>query len=149
MARAGGEGRGPFVPVGTTNRDKRLPFCPGWCLKPGQKAPVPPLARLAVGLGTKATYCPGSKGCRDKWPGTKAYSVVVNLGLQNNSMTGGLRCFSPCHPQARAWYIWAFDFVKFGRHFQDSNSECGSAMETTHTCVSTHQFPHKLLMDTS
>src|SRR6185437_3297942 len=34
--------RGPFVPVGTTNRDKRLPFCPGWCLQPGQKAPVPP-----------------------------------------------------------------------------------------------------------
>ena len=24
--------RGPFVPVGTTNRDKRLPFCPGWFL---------------------------------------------------------------------------------------------------------------------
>src|SRR6185437_3969209 len=43
----GGRGKGirgarPFVPVGGTNRDKRLPFCPGWCLKPGQKAPVPP-----------------------------------------------------------------------------------------------------------
>ena len=54
--------RGPrsFVPVGDTNRD-----------------PVPPLARLAVGPGTKATYCPGPKDCRDKWPGTKACFVVV------------------------------------------------------------------------
>ena len=53
----------PFVPVGDTNRDKR---------------PMSPLlARLAVGPGTKATYCPGPKGCRDKWPGTKACSVVV------------------------------------------------------------------------
>ena len=55
-----------FVPVGATNRDKRPPFCPGWCLQQGQKAPVPLLARLAVGPGTKATYCPGPKGCRDK-----------------------------------------------------------------------------------
>ena len=31
----------PFVPVGGSNRDKRLSFCPGWCLKLGQKAPVP------------------------------------------------------------------------------------------------------------
>ena len=52
-------------------------FCPGWCLQPGQKAPVPPLARLAVGPGTKTTYCPGPKGCRDKWPGTKTCFVVV------------------------------------------------------------------------
>ena len=52
-------------------------FCPGWWIQPGQKAPVPPLARLAVGPGTKATYCPGPKGNRDKWPGTKACSVVV------------------------------------------------------------------------
>jgi len=34
--------RGPFVPVRTTNRDKRPPFYPGWCLQPGQKVPVPP-----------------------------------------------------------------------------------------------------------
>src|SRR6185437_9304487 len=73
--------RGHFVPVGTTNRDKRLPFCPGWCLQPGQKAPSPPLARLAVGPGTKATYCPGPKGCRDKWPGTKACFVVVEASF--------------------------------------------------------------------
>ena len=83
MAWTGGEGRGyggqgvlsrletptgtkggPFIPVGTSNRDKR-PLSP------------PPLARLAVGPGTKATYCPGPKGCRDKWPGTKAYSSSV------------------------------------------------------------------------
>ena len=95
----GGRGKGirgprPFVPVGDTNRDKmgafcpgwwiqpgqkaRVPFCPGWNHQPGQKAPVPPLARLAVGPGTKATYCSGPKGCRDKWSGTKVYSVVVN-----------------------------------------------------------------------
>ena len=40
--------------------------------------PVPPLARLAVGTGTKATYCPGAKDSRDKWPGTKACSIVVD-----------------------------------------------------------------------
>src|SRR6185312_7756127 len=75
--------RGPrsFVPVGDTNRDKRGAFYPGWCLQPGQKAPVPPLARLAVGPGTKATYCPGPKVCRDKWPGTKVFSVVVMITL--------------------------------------------------------------------
>ena len=55
----------PFVPVGASNRDKR-PLSP-------------PLARLAVGPGTKATYCPGPKGCRDKWPGTKACFVVVAI----------------------------------------------------------------------
>ena len=55
----------------------------GWCLQLGQKAPVPPLARLAVGLGTKATYCPGPKGCRDKWPETKACSVVVSPEAAN------------------------------------------------------------------
>ena len=42
----GGRGkgiRGPrsFVPIGDTNWDKRPPFCPGWCLQPGQKASVP------------------------------------------------------------------------------------------------------------
>src|SRR6185437_9515283 len=31
-------GRGPFVPVGDTNRDKIAHFCPGSCLQPGQKA---------------------------------------------------------------------------------------------------------------
>ena len=52
-------------------------FCPGWWLHPGQKAHVPPLARLAFRTGTKTIFCPGPKGNRDKWPGTKAYSVVV------------------------------------------------------------------------
>ena len=74
---------GHFCPgwclAGATNGDKRGSFCPGWCLQPGQKAPapLPPRARLAVGPGTKATYCPGLKGCQDKWPGTKACFVVV------------------------------------------------------------------------
>ena len=57
----------PFVPVGASNRDKRLLY--------------PPLARLAVGPGTKATYCHGPKGCRDKWPETNICSVVVIITL--------------------------------------------------------------------
>ena len=36
----------PFVPVVSTNRDKMPPFCPGWCLQPGQKA----LASLSPSL---------------------------------------------------------------------------------------------------
>ena len=54
---------GPFVRVGGSTRDK--------------KPLSPTLARLAVGPGTKATFYPEPKGNRDKWPGTKAYSVVV------------------------------------------------------------------------
>ena len=57
----------PFVPVGVSNRDKR-PLSP-------------PLAQLAVGPGTKATYCPGPKGFWDKWPKIKAYSVVVDTRI--------------------------------------------------------------------
>ena len=48
----------PFVPGGATTRDKR-PFCPGWWIHPGQKAPpfssaflqhlgIPDLRRAAV-----------------------------------------------------------------------------------------------------
>ena len=62
----------PFVPVGASNRDKR-PLSP-------------PLARLAVGPGTKAIYCPGPKGCRDKLPETKAYSVVVTLACLHSEI---------------------------------------------------------------
>src|SRR6185369_1095511 len=60
-------GQGPFVPVGSTNRDKRGAFCPGWWFKPGQKARVafcpggshqagqkdPLLSRLVSPTGTK------------------------------------------------------------------------------------------------
>ena len=53
---------GPFVPVDASNRDKR---------------PCPPLARLAVGPGTKVTYCPGPNGSRDKWTRKKVCSVVL------------------------------------------------------------------------
>ena len=56
---------GFLVPVGGSNRDKR---------------PLGPHAtRLAVGPGTKALFGSGPKGSRDKWPGTKAYPVVVYL----------------------------------------------------------------------
>ena len=98
-SRASGGGQGPFVLVGGSNRDKRVcgpfvplepptgtkgpPFVPvgvsNWDKRP--LSPPPPLARLAIGPGTKATYCPGPKGCQDKWSGTKAYSVVVVIVL--------------------------------------------------------------------
>ena len=102
---------GPFIRVGTTNRDKRVTLLSGLVLPTGikglgllsrvepptatkggpfvrvgtsnrDKRPLsPPLARLAFRPGTKVTYCPGPKSNRDKWPGTKAYSVVVVVGL--------------------------------------------------------------------
>ena len=70
--------RGPFVPVGATNRDKRPPLLSQLVSPTETKGPCPPpLPRLAVGPGTKAAYCPGPKGCRNKWLETKACSVVV------------------------------------------------------------------------
>ena len=102
---------GPFVRVGATNRDKRVTLLSGLVLPTGikglgllsrvepptgtkggpfvrvgtsnwDKRPLsPPLARLVFGPGTKATYCPGPKGNRDKWLGTKAYFVVVLPGF--------------------------------------------------------------------
>src|SRR6185437_9741598 len=100
---------GPFVRVGNTNRDKRVTLLSRLVLPPGikgldllsrvepptgtkggpfvrvgasnrNKRPLsPPLARLAIGPRTKATYCPGPKGNRNKWPVTKPCSVVVGL----------------------------------------------------------------------
>ena len=90
MAQAGEEERGyrqgPFVPVGSTNRDQIPPFVLGpmvpdgatnrdkrvtlWSqlvAPTGTKGPCPPtLPRLAVGPETKALFGPGSKGSRDK-----------------------------------------------------------------------------------
>jgi len=68
---------GPFVPVGATTRDKRPIFLSRLVSPTGTKGPCPPLARLAIGPGIKATFCPGPKDSRDKWPGTKTYSVIV------------------------------------------------------------------------
>ena len=117
----GGRGKGirgprPFVLVGATNRDKRTPFYPGWCLQPGQKAPVPPLVRLAVGPGTKATYCPGPKGCRDKWSGTKACFVVVNLRTERHpcvldQSSGGVRS----RAESQQW-VQVIDLQKLHSH---------------------------------
>ena len=56
------KGVGPFVPGRATNPDKRA----GLVAPPGTKGPCPPLARLAFGPGTKATFCPGPKDNRDK-----------------------------------------------------------------------------------
>ena len=88
----GGRGkgiRGPrsFVPVGASNRDKR-PLSP-------------PLGRLAFEPGTKATYYPGPKGNRDKWPGTKAYSIVVHVSFFYS-------CFG--HNQVK-FKTWQFIFI--------------------------------------
>ena len=70
--------RGPFVPIGVTNRDKKATILSRLVPPTGTKGPCPPLARLAVGPGTKGTFCPGPKGSRDKWSRTKACSVVVD-----------------------------------------------------------------------
>ena len=70
-----------FVPGGATNRDKRGPFVRVGGSTRDKKPLSPTLARLAVGPGTKATFCPEPKGNRDKWPGRKAYFVVVGIFL--------------------------------------------------------------------
>src|SRR6185503_18718228 len=71
---------GPFVRVGNTNRDKRVllsrlvpptgtkggPFVRVGGSTRDKRSMSPPLARLAFGPGTKATFCPGPKGNRDK-----------------------------------------------------------------------------------
>ena len=44
--------RQPFVPVGATNRDKRPPYCPGWCLQPGQNS----LALLSPSLSPRPSH---------------------------------------------------------------------------------------------
>ena len=78
---------GLFVRVGASNRDKR-PLSP-------------PLARIAVEIGTKVIYYPGFKDCRDKWPGTNYYYVVVGtvgrfivivLGTLARPVTGSGLC---------------------------------------------------------
>ena len=72
-------GQGPFVPVGATNRDKNPPFCPGWCLQPGQNslAPLSPslsppepfsslvLAVLGSGEGSSCSFL--HHICEDLW----------------------------------------------------------------------------------
>ena len=77
-----GTKRLPFVPAAGSTRDKRPIFFVSVGVSNRDKRPLSPLAWLAIGPGTKATYCPGSKDSRDKWPGTKTYSVVVNISLK-------------------------------------------------------------------
>jgi len=68
-----------FCPVGGSTRDKRPnPFVPVGASTRDKRPLSSLLARLAVGLGTKATFYPEPKDSRDKWPGTKVCSVVVN-----------------------------------------------------------------------
>jgi hypothetical protein len=42
----------PFVPIGATNRDKRSLFCPGWCLQPKQNS----LAPLSPSLSPRPSH---------------------------------------------------------------------------------------------
>ena len=69
----------PFVPVGGSNRDKRVcgPFVPVGATNLDKMGPFVPVGGSNRNPGTKTTYCPGPKGCRDKWPETNTYSVVV------------------------------------------------------------------------
>ena len=104
----GGRGkgiRGPrsFVPVGTTNRDKRGAFCPGWCLQPGQKAPVPPAG-------------PASRWTRDKSHLlSRAQRLPGQMTLNKSLFCSSARarpkmrvvpyspsCWEPRHPHVRA-----------------------------------------------
>ena len=71
---------GPFVPGEGTTRDK-MPFCPGWWLHRGQKAPL--LSRVHPPPGTKGPFVSGRGSTRDKrafcpgsWlhPGQKVFS---------------------------------------------------------------------------
>ena len=77
----------PLVRVGVTNRNKRVgPFITDGATNRDKRPLPPPLARLAVGPGTKAIFCPGPKGSRDKWLGTKACSVVVKKPQKTSSV---------------------------------------------------------------
>ena len=57
--------RGPFVPVGNTNRDKRccqrprgwLPFCPGWCYQPRQKVLFFPIFLFSILFVFQLYFC--------------------------------------------------------------------------------------------
>ena len=64
-------GQGPFVPVGTTNRDKRTPFCPGWCLQPGQKA----LAPLSPSLSPRPSHSAHLFSCCS-WLGIEEFLLI-------------------------------------------------------------------------
>ena len=56
-------GHGPFIPVGGTNRDKRVAFYPDWWLQPGQKARAAFCPGWSHQPGQKAGWClqPGQK----------------------------------------------------------------------------------------
>src|SRR6185436_1778007 len=69
-------GQGPFVPVGTTNRDKRTPFCPGWCLQPGQKA----LAPLSPSLSPRPSHSAHLFSCCS-WLGIEEFLLISSPHL--------------------------------------------------------------------
>ena len=68
--------RGPFVPVGSTNRDKMPPFSPGWCLQPGQKA----LAPLSPSLSPRPSHSAHLFSCCS-WLGIEQFLLISSPHL--------------------------------------------------------------------
>jgi len=82
-------------------------FCPGWCLQPGQKAPVPPPGPTSRWTRDKSHLLSRAQRHRDKWPGTKACSVVVKMFTQNMCLESLLR------PHLGFWILEKLDFAGF------------------------------------
>ena len=90
--------RGPFVPVGATNRDKRPPFCPGWCLQLGQKAPVPAASPASRWTQDKSHLLSRAQ----RLSGQMAW----NKGLFCSSGTGIFFCSCNYSKETRICYIY-------------------------------------------
>ena len=94
-------GQGPFVLVGATNRDKRPPFCPGWCHQPGQKAPIPPAGpasrwiRDKSHLLSRTQRLPGQMAWnKGLFCSSEYFSLVSDLILQIIGILSRPRTFS-------------------------------------------------------
>ena len=104
---------GAFRPGWRYQPGQKIPFLSRLVAPPGTKGPCPP---CSFGPGTKATFCPGSKGNRDKWPGTKAYSVVVK-----NSPLGPLLSHYLCFRILSTIYLGYFCYL-YGEQCQIMNN---------------------------
>ena len=98
----GGRGKGirgprPFVLVGGTNRDKRPPFCPGWCLQSGQKATRAFCPGWCLQPGQK-TPVPPPAGPASRWTRDKSYLLSRAQRLPGQmAWNKDLFCSSDCH----------------------------------------------------
>jgi len=98
-------GQGPFVPVGGSNRDKRPPFCPGWCLQPGQNS----LAPLSPSLSPR--------------PSHSAHLFLLFLARKRGVLAHFFTIFvkifdSPVHPSAlKVWGLFFSSFLACIAHF--------------------------------